>query len=378
MLDGEGHRIARYAEQGAALSLSDGSRDLDAADEIKTLDWRHLATIQPQPKAFTIPNFAPAGELTLFTGAGSAGKSLFAQQVCTAMAAGVPTLGLTMEKAPAIYLTCEDDAAQLHWRQDHICRALGLTMASLAGSLHIATLRGEIDNALAIEGPDGFQPTPAYHRLTRLVRSTGAKLVALDNVAHLFTGNENDRGEVTRFANLLNRLAGETGAAILLIGHPNKAGDSYSGSTAWPNAVRSHIFLQHCEATDVRTLTAGKANYGRKGEEIRFAWTDWAFTLEADLPPDTAARLAETARAQFANEAFLSCLRARGAGREVGPNLATNYAPARFAEMPEAKGLAKVELAKAMERLLHLGVIEVRQVKHKGSQTKSIIAEVEQ
>jgi RecA-family ATPase len=49
-------------------------------------------------------------------------------------------------------------------------------------------------------------------------------------VAHLFAGNENDRGEVTRFINALNRLAGETGAAVLLLGHPNKAGDSYSGS----------------------------------------------------------------------------------------------------------------------------------------------------
>jgi RecA-family ATPase len=63
--------------------------------------------------------------------------------------------------------------------------------------------------------------------------------VFLDNLSHLFTGNENDRGDVTRFLNLLNRLAGETGVAIVLLGHTPKAfnqgntrGNGHSGSTA--------------------------------------------------------------------------------------------------------------------------------------------------
>lgn len=376
MLDGDGHRLARLAEQGAAMSLGGPEEPDEASDAIVPLDLRRLASIQPAPKEFVIPKIAPAAEVTLLTGPGSAGKSLLAQQSATALAAGVPTLGLDMGQAPAIYLTCEDDDGQLHWRQHHLCEALGVPMADLAGKLFVASLRGELDNALMTPGPDGASVlTPAYHRLEALIWRTGAKLVALDNVAHLFTGNENDRAEVTRFVNVLNRLAGETGAAILLLGHPNKSGDSYSGSTAWLNAVRSQVTLEHDEATDIRTLSVGKANYGRKGEQLRFAWVDWAFILEGDLPPDTAARLAETARAQVANDAFMTCLRARGEGREVGPNLGPNYAPSRFAEMTEAKGLPKVELARAMERLLHLRKIEVRQVKRKGSQFKSVLIE---
>jgi len=139
--------------------------------------------------------------------------------------------------------------------------------------------------------------SPAYHRLAALVRRIGAKLVALDNAAHLFPGNENDRGEVTRFVNALNRLAGEFGAAVLLLGHPNKAGDSYSGSTAWLNAVRSQFTIEHDLQSDMRTVTVGKANYARKGKQLRFAWVDWAFVLEDELPPDTARQLAETGKA---------------------------------------------------------------------------------
>jgi RecA-family ATPase len=331
-----------------------------AAAAIATLDWVALAKVKPAPKAFVIPLLAPAGEVTLFTGAGSAGKSLLAQQLATALAAGVQTLRLNMGQAPAIYLTCEDDEGQLHWRQAHICEALGVPMASLAGMLEVASLRGALDNALGVAGPDGeFTLSASYHRIAALIRRTGAKLVALDNVAHLFPGNENDRGEVTRFVNALNRLAGDSGAAIILLGHPNKSGDDYSGSTAWLNAVRSQFVIEHDLQTDMRTLTVGKANYARKGERLRFAWVDWAFVLEDDLPPDTARKLADTAKAHAGNDAFLRCLAlCTEQRRNVSHKPGSNYAPKIFAGMPAAKGMKKPEFEAAMERLLGLKAIE--------------------
>jgi RecA-family ATPase len=332
-----------------------------AAAEIETLDWQALANVKPKPKPFVIPMLAPAGEVTLFTGPGSAGKSLLAQQLATALAAGVPTLRLDMGQAPAIYLTCEDDEWQLHWRQKHICDALGVTMVSLADRLYVASLRGALDNALGAEGQDGeFILSPTYHRVAAMIRRTGAKLVALDNVAHLFTGNENDRGEVTRFVNALNRLAGESGAAIILLGHPNKAGDSYSGSTAWLNAVRSQFVIEHDLHTDMRTLTVGKANYARKGGQLRLSWVDCAFVHEDDLPPDTARELVETAKAHAGNDAFKRCLKlCNERKRNVSHQPGSNYAPKIFAGMPEAKGHTKANFAAAMERLLTIGTIEL-------------------
>ena len=343
-----------------------------AAAAIETLDLEQLAKIEPSPKTFVIPILAPAGELTLFTGAGSAGKSLLAQQLATALAGGAQTLGLDMGQAPAIYITCEDDEGQLHWRQKHLCKALGVSMESLAGKLEIASLRGDLDNALGSERENGqFNPSPAYNRIAALLRRSGAKLLCLDNVAHLFTGNENDRGEVTRFVNALNRLAGESGAAILLLAHPNKAGDSWSGSTAWLNAVRSQITITHDLETDMRKLTVGKANYARKGSQIRFAWLEWAFVLDDDLPPDTARKLAETAQAHAGNETFLNCLalctkRKRNVSHQPG----SNYAPKIFAGMPEAKGVEKADFAAAMERLLTLEKIELDAELWRGSDRK--------
>jgi len=348
---------------------------------IQTLDLAALATVPPAAKAFAVERLAPLGEVTLFTGPGSAGKSLFGQQLASCAAAGVPCLGLGVMAGPAIYLTCEDDADQLHWRQAHICRAIGSGMSSLAGKLHLVSLRGALDNELGTFDADGsLKPAPAFQRLVDMLRLTGSKLAILDNVAHLFTGNENDRGEVTRFVNLLNRLAGETGAAIILLGHPNKAGDSYSGSTAWLNAVRSQIVVEHDLETDMRTLTVGKANYSRKGEALRFLWNDWAFVLESDLSPDRRAELAEVSRATHEDDAFLSCLRARsvqGLDRAVGPSPGPNYAPAQFEGMPEAKGLKKPALKRAMDRLYTTMRIRTETVDRPGkSERKSIIVEV--
>ncbi len=360
------------SEADACLDPDQPLSDLAPPEGLRTasaplvpLDLAALATREPQPKAFVLPRLAPAAEVTLFTGAGSAGKSLLGQQFATALAAGRRTLGLDIEQAAAIYVTCEDDADQLHWRQVHICAALGVGLADLAGKLSLLSLRGEPDNALAHFAPDGrLIPAPLFGRLYGLIKSTGARLAVLDNVAHLFTGNENDRGQVTAFVNLLNRVAGESRAAILLLGHPNKAGDSYSGSTAWLNAVRSQISLTRPDEMDeeARALTIGKTNYTRTGEALRFRWHNWAFVDEADLPADQRADLAHTIRETSANSAFLRCLEAcTKAQRAVSHHPSANYAPTVFAKMPEGKGFDRKAFEGAFERLLSLGQIAIDQ-----------------
>jgi RecA-family ATPase len=364
--------LAREAD--AARDLDQPLADIAPPEAIRApaaplvgLDLAAMALREPEAKLFTLPRIAPAAEVTLFTGAGAVGKSLLAQQFATAIAAGRQTLGLDLDQAPAIYLTCEDDADQLHWRQVHISKALGVGMADLSGVLHLISLRGEPDNALAHFLPDGrLIPAPLFSRLSTLIRSTGARLVALDNVAHLFAGNENDRGQVTAFVNLLNRAAGESGAAILLLGHPNKAGDSYSGSTAWLNAVRSQVSMTRPDAEDgdqdARTLTAGKPNYSRAGEAMRFRWHEWAFVLEDDLPADQRAELAHTIRETSANSAFMRCLEAcTKAERAVSHHPGSNYAPNVFAKIPEGKGFDRKAFEGAFERLLSLGEIAVDQ-----------------
>lgn len=343
-------------------------------------------TIQAKPKPFIMPGFVPAGEVTLATGAGGGNKSTFGQQLATCCAAGVPMLGVDVARGTALYLTAEDDDDRLHWMQEHICKALGVRMADLAGKLHLGSLRGRLSNELATFDAEGrLRPSGAFAILKATIDQTGANLIVLDNAAHLFAGNENDRQQVTAFVNLLYSLCRDRGVTIILVAHTNKAGDTYSGSTAWLNAVRSQIVLQRPECSidpDERILTLGKANYARPGEELRFRWHDFALVRDSDLSDDTRAQLAESAAAAGANAAFIDCLRARneqGDGRQVGPSSGPNYAPSQFEGMPQAKGFKKEALKRAMDRLYALGRIKSETVfDRKAKRDKTVIVEADE
>lgn len=152
------------------------------------------------------------------------------------------------------------------------------------------------------------------------------------------------------------------GATVILVAHANKAGDSYSGSTAWLNAVRSQIVLTRPENShdpDERVLTLGKANYARQGEELRFRWHDFALVRDDDLPEDKRSELADVARCNADNEIFLTCLAERNKQRRaVSEKRSPTFAPTEFAKMQESNRIGKSRLEAAMDRLFRIGKIE--------------------
>ena len=341
------------------------------ADIFPIADLTLWAQTQPTPKAFVMSPYIPRDDVVIITGDGGTNKSTLALQISACAAAAKPMLGMQIVPGPALYITAEDDQRENHWRLDKIASAIGTSVDQLAGRLHIVSLRGRLNNELATFDNDGkLRPSPAYMTLRATIEHTGAKLVTLDNVAHLFAGNENDRSNVTGFVNLLYQLCGDFGVTILLIAHRNKAGDSYSGSTAWLNAVRSQLLIERSDEhdADARRLSLGKANYARQGEACEFRWHDFALVREGDLSENTRAEYAAIARATADNEAFLACLRERakqGDGRAVGPSPGPNYAPTQFMGDPRAKGLGKDRLKAAMDRLFATGVIESHTYRNK-------------
>jgi len=325
-------------------------------------EWSGLAVPE---RRWALNGWMPARQVTYLTGSGGEGKSLLAQQLCTCIALGRPFLGIPTTATTAIYLTCEDDADELHRRQQAICEMLGVDLRDLSGRLHLVALVGATGNELAsFDQHNRMKVEPGYGRLAATIEATGAGFAALDNVAHLFAGNENIRAQVAAFVGLLNQLA-QRGASVLLLGHPNKAGDAFSGSTAWENQVRSRLFLSSAKAAaeatgdaDGRIMSRGKANYAKKDEVLTMRWHRWAFVNEADLPPGEAERSADARRAAD-DELFLACLHEwisqhRAVSEKHGPT----FAPAKFAGSAAAKGVGKARLEAAMGRLLAAARIE--------------------
>lgn len=323
---------------------------------------------KPAPKRrFMTHPFEPWGSATFLTGAGATGKSLLAQQWMTCSALGLPIVGMDTVQCLSLYVTCEDDVAELHRRQEAINRALGIKPADLRGKLYLHSLKGQIGNELCTFGSDGkMHLTDRWRELLATVHRLGVKHLALDNTAHLFAGNENDRHHVAGFAGLLDRLAQEIDGAVLFIGHPNKAGDEFSGSTAWENQVRSRLFLSLDKGSDGsvinpdgRTLSNSKPNYSQRGKAVEFVWHDWAFVRPDDLSTGLYAELTATSIAAKHNDIFLKCLAVRTSQqRAVSESPSSTYAPTVFAGMPESQKIGRAALQSAMDRLFRTGQIE--------------------
>lgn len=342
----------------------------DAGDEVELLpviDAGDLEGVPVTPREWGLDGWEPWRSCVYLTGLGATGKSLLTQQRMTCAAAGLNFFGVQLRPGIAIYITCEDDMKELHRRQETINAALGITWADLRGRLFLVSLKGQLNKELATFDVEGrMRVSPRWLSLRRTIEQVGATHVALDNVAHFYTGNENIRNQVAAFVGLLDGLAEEIDGVVLLLGHPNKAGAEFSGSTAWENQVRSRLFLSLDKVDggevvdpDARVLTNSKPNYSRRGQELRFRWHEWAFVVEAELGTDERAGLAATAQAASDNLIFLECLDLRNRQRRaVSEKRSPTFAPTEFAKMAESRRIGKARLEAAMDRLFRTGEIE--------------------
>lgn len=361
--DGYGGEAIRAAIGGARRVWS-GNPDVQPLPTVRLVEW---AGQSPPAREWMVKDWIPLREATLLTGRGGVGKSLLAQQLCTCVAAGLPFLGSETRHGAALYVTCEDDTDELWRRQQAINSGLGVKMADLIGRLELVSLAGQQDNHLATFDLAGrLEPSPRWEQLTFTALEVGAGIIALDNASHFMVGDHNSLAHVTAFLNLLNGLASGYEGSVLLMHHPNKAGDDWLGSVAWENQVRSRIFMAGSEIEgdpDARSISNPKANYAPSGGRVDFRWFKGSYVRDDDLPDNMAEEIAANAMANADNATFLACLAERTRQRRaVSEKLSPTFAPAVFAKMPEAKGVGKRRLEAAMDRLFRIGAVERAQL----------------
>jgi len=328
---------------------------------IDLTDWLHG---DPPPRQSLWGNLLPIHQTTMLTGEGGVGKSLLAQMLCTCTVLGLPFLGLTTRQRPACYITAEDDPDELWRRQSDICRLLGVGIESVVGKLHLVSLCGDPDTALASFDANGTMTiTDRWRQVEATVWAKGVGLAAFDNATDLLAGDHNALDQVAAFIRLLTGLAIEADGVSLLLHHPNKGGDDWLGSVAYHNKVRSRLIMKFGDPDgdrDLRLIENPKSNYAASGGSINFRWFKGAYVRDEDLPPSLAEQLAATAAATAANAAFLRCLAAATANkRAVSHSPSANYFGKVFSQMPEARGIKQKAFEQAFERLLHLGEIEL-------------------
>jgi RecA-family ATPase len=323
-----------------------------------------LHGVEPQPREWIAPNI-PRGVVTILGGPGGSGKSLLAAQLAFARAIGATWLGHEIPRGVTLYLSCEDDTAELHRRFDKIAMHCAVPLSD-ARDLHMLDMVGEDAVLGALNRQTGMMvPTPLYQSLTNAITILRPDLLILDSLPDVFAGNENDRQNARHFIASLTRLCREHSLTIIVIAHPSltgmSSGTGASGSTAWTNSVRSRLYFEAEPAKDgrepdpdVRVLSTKKSNYGPLGDETRVRYVNGVF-----VPIDTARPTDRLSREAEANRVFLDLLaQFNRTGQEVSDKPGRSYAPALFAAFHDCT-LSKIVLRDAMSRLLHDGRIRI-------------------
>ncbi len=207
--------------------------------------------------------YIPFGKVSILQGNPGEGKTYFAMQLAAACTGRKPLPGMDeIEPFNMIYQTAED--------------GLGDTIRP-----RLEEAGADLERILVID--DGDKPlTLTDERLEKAIRENNARLVIIDPI-QAFLGADvdmNRANEVRPVFRKLGDIAQDNRAAILLIGHLNKANGMSSlqrglGSTDIIAAVRSALFIGKLkDDPTTRVLTHEKSSLAPAGDSIAFTLGD--------------------------------------------------------------------------------------------------------
>jgi RecA-family ATPase len=328
--------------------------------------------VPAEPRHWLVYDRIPRRQPTILSGHGEAGKSTLLLQLLCSTVLGRDWVGLLPEQGPAIYFCAEEEEDELHRRLDPILKHHSARYADLvAGGFKLMSYAGK-DMVLGIVDKQGrVEATDLLRDLYHEAYALQPKLIAIDGLSDIYIGNERERGQVRQFMGLFRRLGIDSDSAVVISAHPSlegiRSGSGISGSTQWFNSIRAQMYLKSPDEddedddsqdnSDLRELQFLKNQYGRKGHSIRLQWKNGLY-----LPVESPGTFNALAAEQKADNLFLTLLRRfTKEGRNVSDNKSPTYAPAKFADEPEAKKakMTSKALADAMLRLFAAGKIRV-------------------
>jgi RecA-family ATPase len=309
-----------------------------------------------EDRRWIVHNRIPVGEPGIMSGDGGTGKTKLALQLGAAVSAELPDWvgGVVETHGPVLVFSAEEKLKEMHRRMRDVLEHRGLSFKDLRGRLHF--ICDHSDPVLGAVGRTGVvQPTMSLLRLEKTVELIRPAMVVVENAADVYSGNESDRPNVTRFVrSLLGRLTVPCSSTVMLIQHPSLSGlndgTGRAGSTGWNNSGRwrNNFTTIKDDDSGLRQLEIIKNNYGPVGEKVRLRWERGVFVPEGSTSsPQQAAAVAKI------DDLFLKLLdKLTAQGRHVRPNSGRCYAPSEFAEEREAEGVTAKAFATSMRRLL--------------------------
>jgi len=271
-----------------AQAIEDG--DLEAVERIERKmaeredpDEGEFAIIRPSvafskvlpPPVYVLPSLRPR-TVGLIVAQEGVGKSFLALEIGLAKATGHDITGIGVTgPGRVIYFSKEDPPGIIEERLQSIRPFIKSDEAmARADNLEIVSLYGKPATLVS-------EKTMLNEKLIRQIIKTGSgkDLLIFDTLRKIHDLEENSSGEMKVLLEIFDRIALETGAAVLLIHHTNKSanlngqqGDQSSarGSSAIVGNTRWSLHLEtvKSEAGEKRVkVTIPRASYGPEGGE---------------------------------------------------------------------------------------------------------------
>ena len=231
-----------------------------------------------------------------------------------ALATGTDWFGLKVtHPAKSYFVTCEDSENEVNLRL-----RLGDRREKAAtvpkGTIKIWSRLGKENLLCSIDRNGNMKEGNFAVKLRKRVKEffggNGGVLI-LDTVSDFYGGNENARSEVSRFVKqILAGISLEAKCTIIVLAHPSKVGDGYSGSTAWEAAFRGRwelnykLRVKNEKGTEQDkldgplVLSNAKANYTAAGNHITLKNEGGWFSIVPEMTEIERAEWEENAQEQ--------------------------------------------------------------------------------
>lgn len=175
--------------------------------------------IEPPPFDFVLPGML-ASTVGFVLSPGGTGKSMLAVEVGCAIAGAVASgkseadlLGFEPKQGKVFYLAAEDPELAI-WHRLHAMgkRFSGSTRQAIAENLTVQSVVGKMPNIM----------DPRWHQAI-INGCKGYRLIILDTLSRFHALDENSNGDMASIIAMLEYIAAETGASILVVHHSSKS-----------------------------------------------------------------------------------------------------------------------------------------------------------
>lgn len=234
---------------------SDDLPDIQNLEEVLSTDIPELA---PE----LIHGVLRRGHKMLIAGPSKAGKSFALIELAVAVSEGKKWLGYDCEPGRVLYLNFEIDPPSFIHRVIDVYAAKEMR-ATETENFDMLHLRGQATDL-----------TKLAPKIIHKMKSQTYSAIILDPIYKVISGDENSAADMGRFCNQLDRLAAETGAAVIYCHHFSKG--AQGGKKAMDRASGSGVFGRDPDAvvtlTDLEPTAASNHWLDQHYEELNPGW----------------------------------------------------------------------------------------------------------